>query len=66
MKDGSEETVFVSDYVPSSVSDEALVDSVKLSDSQTSIFFGLTNVLPRAKGNGKSRIVILDTCPPKL
>lgn len=65
MKDGSEETVFVGHYVLSSFSGEALVYSVKVSDSQASIFFGSTNVLRRAEGNGGSSIVILDTCPQK-
>jgi len=39
LKDGSEETVFVGHYVLSSFSGEALVYSVKVSDSQASIFF---------------------------
>ena len=58
-------SIFVGNYVPSNLSDEAVVDNVKVVDSQASIFFGLTNVLPRAKDNGRRRISILDSFPPK-
>ena len=44
--------------------DQTLVDSEKVSDSETPIFFGLTYIIPGAEGNRIGR-VILNSSPPK-
>ena len=63
--DAGEEMIFVSGNVPGSMSDQTFVDSVKVSDSEPPILFGLTDIVPRSEGNGIGRAIILNTSPPK-
>ena len=53
--DAGEEIIFVSGNVPGSMSDQTFVDSEKVSDSETPIFFGLTNIFPGAAATKTSK-----------
>ena len=57
LEDRNKKRVFVVNNVPSSLGEEAFVDSVEISDSQSSIFFTLVDVLPRTKNNRISGVV---------
>ena len=48
------------------MSDQTFVDSVKVSDSEPPILFGLIDIFPGAEGNRIGRVIILDSSPPKL
>ena len=65
LEDRNKKRVFVVNNVPSSLGEEAFVDSVEISDSQSSIFFTLADVLPRTKSNRISGVVFLHSSPPE-
>lgn len=57
--------IFISSNIPSSMSDKAFINGVEISDGQTTIILGLTDVIPGAKSNRIRRAVILNPSPPK-
>ena len=64
-QDACKKRIFVGSKVPCSMGNKALINSIKVSDGQTTIINGLADIIPGAKGNGVRRVIILDTCPPK-
>jgi len=57
--------IFGGSYVPGSIDYEAAVDSKEVSDSQSSIVFRLTYVVPRPELERRGGIVFLNTSPPE-
>jgi hypothetical protein len=65
LEDRRKKMNFVSSNIPSSMNDQAPVDSMKVMDAKATILLGLIDIFLGAKGNGTGGIVILDSCPPK-
>jgi hypothetical protein len=64
-KDSSKKRVFIGGNVPGSLSDKTFINRIKVSDAYTTILFRLTDILPGAKGNWISGIIVLDASPPE-
>ena len=65
LEDRNKKRVFVVNNVPSSLGEEAFVDSVQVPNSKTSTFLGLADVFPGSKDNRSGGVVILNTSPPE-
>lgn len=57
--------VLVSNYVPSSLGEEAFIDRIQVPNSKTSIFLRLAVIFPGSKSNRIGGIVILNTSQPE-
>ena len=65
LKDSSQKRVFISCHIPSRVNNQAFVHQFHISNSESTLFFGFANVIPRAKHNGTCVLFFLNSCPPK-
>ena len=65
LEDRGKKRVLVGDYVPSSLGEEAFIDSIQVPNSKASIFLRLADIFPGSESNRIGGIVILNTSPPE-